>query len=96
MGLPLVYDVHHHRCLPDRLDEEEATEAAASTWGGREPWVHLSSPRGGWGSANPRLHADCIDPEDLPTAWRGRRMTVDVEAKAKERAVLALAAHLGR
>ena len=24
-GLPLVYDVHHHRCLPDRLTIEQAT-----------------------------------------------------------------------
>ena len=89
-GVPLVYDVHHHRCRPDGLSVAEATEAAAATWGGREPWVHISSPRDGWASPNPRPHADHVDPADFPDAWRGRRMTIDVEAKAKERAVVAI------
>jgi UV DNA damage endonuclease len=89
-GVPLVYDVHHHRCHSDELSVEEATELAAETWGGREPWCHLSSPRDGWASPNPRPHADYIDPADFPDAWPGRTMTIDVEAKAKERAVLAM------
>lgn len=89
-GIPLVYDVRHHRCLPDGLSVEEATEAAAATWGEREPWAHVSSPRGGWKAPNPRLHADRIDPADVPALWLGRRLTVDVEAKDKEHAVLAL------
>jgi len=89
-GVPLVYDVHHHRCLADGLSVQEATELAASTWGDREPYVHLSSPKGGWNGPNIRAHADYIDPTDFPDAWRGRTMTIDVEAKAKERAVLAL------
>ena len=90
MGVPLVYDAHHHRCHGDGLSVEDATEHAAATWGCREPWTHISSPREGWGAGNPRPHADYIDPRDFPEAWRGRRMTVDVEAKAKERAVVAL------
>jgi UV DNA damage endonuclease len=90
LGLPLVYDVHHHRCRPDGLPVEEATALAAETWGEREPYNHISSPRDGWDGANPRPHADYVDPSDFPDAWRGRRMTVDVEAKAKERAVVAL------
>lgn len=89
-AVPLVYDVHHHRCNPDGLGEEEATDAAAATWGKREPWVHLSSPRGGWTARDPRQHADYIDVQDIPVCWVGRRMTMDVEAKAKELAVLAL------
>ncbi len=89
-AVPLVYDVHHHRCNPDGLDEAEATDAAAATWGGREPWVHLSSPRGGWAAPDPRHHADHIDVRDVPAAWLSRRMTIDVEAKAKELAVVAL------
>jgi UV DNA damage endonuclease len=89
-GVPLVYDVHHHRCLGDGLSIEEATELAASTWGDREPYAHISSPREGWQAANVRAHADYIDPADFPDAWRGRTMTIDVEAKAKERAVLAV------
>ena len=89
-GVPMVYDAHHHRCHPDGLSVEEATEGASATWRGREPWMHISSPRDGWRASNPRPHADYIDPEDFPAAWLGRRITVDVEAKAKERAVLAL------
>ena len=90
MGIPLVYDVHHHRCHPDALDVAAATERAASTWRGREPHFHLSSPRAGWGSGDPRPHADYVVPDDFPDAWRDRALTVDVEAKAKERSVLAI------
>jgi UV DNA damage endonuclease len=95
-GVPLVYDAHHHRCHGDSLSEEEATALAAATWGEREPWTHISSPKLGWGAANPRPHADYIDPRDFPDAWLGRRMTIDVEAKAKERAVIELMAELQR
>ena len=94
-GVPLVYDVHHHRCLADGLTIEEATELAAETWNGREQYAHLSSPRGGWEGPNPRAHADYIDAADFPDAWLGRTMTVDVEAKAKERAVVAIREELG-
>jgi UV DNA damage endonuclease len=89
-GVPLVYDVHHHRCLGDGLSIAEATELAFATWHGREPYAHLSSPRGGWTGPNHRAHADYIDPADFPDVWRSRTMTIDVEAKAKERAVLAV------
>jgi UV DNA damage endonuclease len=34
LGIPLVYDVHHHRCNPDVLDVADATHRAAATWGG--------------------------------------------------------------
>jgi len=89
-GVPLVYDAHHHRCLPDGLSVAEASELAFGTWGEREPYAHISSPRDGWESPNPRAHADYIDPADFPGFWLDRTITVDVEAKAKERAVLAL------
>jgi UV DNA damage endonuclease len=89
-GLPLVYDAHHHRCHGDGLSVEEATDLAAATWGAREPWAHISSPREGWSGGDPRPHADYIAVTDFPRSWLGRRMTVDVEAKQKERAVLAL------
>jgi UV DNA damage endonuclease len=89
-GLPLVYDSHHHRCNPDALSVEEATLRAAETWGGREPYFHVSSPRDGWDAKNPRPHADY-----LPPLWRDLALTVDVEAKAKERAVLAIMEEVG-
>jgi UV DNA damage endonuclease len=89
LGLPLVYDAHHHRCNPDGLTEDEATDLAAATWNGREQYCHISSPRNGW-NGNPKPHADYIDPADFPACWKGRAMTVDVEAKAKELAVTRL------
>jgi UV DNA damage endonuclease len=94
MGVPLVYDAHHHRCHGDGLSVAEATDLAAATWGSREPWAHISSPRDGWDAPNPRPHADFIAIADFPRSWLGRRMTVDVEAKEKERAVLRLMGEL--
>jgi UV DNA damage endonuclease len=89
LDIPLVYDVHHHRCNPDGLTESKATDLAAITWQDREQYCHISSPRAGW-SGNPKPHADYIDPTDVPDCWRQRLMTVDVEAKAKELAVMRL------
>jgi len=89
-GVPLVYDAHHHRCLPDDLSVEQATEAARGTWKQREPLFHLSSPLAGWSGPKPERHHDYIDPQDFPAAWRGWSLTVEVEAKAKELAVARL------
>lgn len=96
LGMPLVYDVHHHRCNPDRLDIARATELAAATWAPREPWVHLSSPAEGWKGKNPRAHADYIKPSDVPAFWLDRSLTIDIEAKAKEHAVLRMRRWLER
>jgi len=97
LEVPLIYDVHHHRCNPDRLSVGEATDLAAATWGTREPWAHISSPATGWDEAgDPRPHADAIALSDVPDEWRDRTMTVDVEAKHKEKAVLRLKKALER
>jgi UV DNA damage endonuclease len=89
-GVPLVYDAHHHRCLPEGMSEEEATEVALSTWN-REPLFHISSPRDGWkDGTDPKPHADFIDPADFPPYWNNLDITIEVEAKAKEPAVIAL------
>ena len=95
LDLPLVYDVHHHRCRPDGLDEETATQKAMATWN-REPLFHLSSPAAGWAGKNPRPHHDYIDAADMPAFWRHLDITVEVEAKAKELAVARLMRDLAR
>ncbi|MCS7167626.1 MAG: UV DNA damage repair endonuclease UvsE [Gemmatales bacterium] len=95
LQIPLVYDVHHHRCLPDDLSVEQATELAYATWN-REPIFHISSPRSGWRSRDPTQHADFIRPADFPVCWLPLSMTVDVEAKAKEKAVLRLARYFAQ
>ena len=91
-----MYDVHHHRCNPDGLSIEEATQLTAETWqmAGREHYCHLSSPRAGWAAGDPKPHADYIDLADVPACWLGRTMTVDIEAKAKELAVVKLMTEL--
>lgn len=88
-GIPLVYDVHHHRCLPDTMSVQAATRGALSTWR-REPLFHLSSPHFGWGKGRCGPHHDYISPDDFPGEWRHLTLTVEVEAKAKEKAVLKL------
>lgn len=97
LNIPFVYDVHHHRCLPDAMDEGEATKQCTSWWQelGREPYFHISSPRNGWQKGSPKPHADYIDPDDFPPSWLDIDATIDVEAKAKELAVLRLKQDLG-
>ena len=94
-GIPLVYDVHHHRCNRDGLTVEEATEQAIATWN-REPMFHISSPIAGWKGPKPERHHDFIDVWDFPTCWKRLSITVEVEAKAKEVAVLKLKHELER
>lgn len=97
LGIPLVYDVHHHRLNPDGLSVEKATDITLESWAtsGREPWLHLSSPKD---RSHPacRSHADYIDLRDFPPYWRNLDATIDVEAKAKELAVLQLRRDLNR
>ncbi|SHJ04262.1 UV-damage endonuclease [Malonomonas rubra DSM 5091] len=90
-AIPLVYDVHHHRCNPDGLSIAAATEICLESWQrvDREPYLHISSPKQGW-DGNPKPHADFIDPADFPVEWLALDATLDVEAKAKEPAVLQL------
>ena len=88
-GIPFVYDVHHHRCLKDGMSIEEATKRAVATWN-REPLFHLSSPKYGWENKDTRSHADYISLVDLPEQWLDLDITVEVEAKEKELAVLKL------
>ena len=89
LKIPLVYDLHHHRCLPDGWNVEDTTHRALKTWN-REPLFHISSPLKSWQDGNPRNHHDYINPCDLPELWLNLDITVEVEAKAKELAVLKL------
>jgi len=95
LSIPLVYDVHHHRCNPDGLTVAEATDACLQSWRrvDREPYLHLSSPKQGW-QGKPRPHADFIDVEDFPGEWLDLDATLDIEAKAKEVAVKQLMTEL--
>lgn len=92
-GVPLVYDVHHHRCNPDGLSVDQATQNALATWD-RAPLFHISSPLEGWDGPKPERHHDFIDVQDFPDCWRRKTINVEVEAKAKEVAVLKLMSEL--
>lgn len=94
-GIPMVYDAHHHRCLKDGWSVEEATARALQTWN-REPLFHISSPIEGWRGKHPERHHDFIEPRDFPAPWLKLQLTVEVEAKAKEQAVLQLQRWLDR
>lgn len=47
LGVPVVWDAHHHRCHdPDGIPEHEALGLALATWpAGVRPKIHYSSPR---------------------------------------------------
>lgn len=94
LHIPFVYDVHHHRCNPDGLSVEDVTEKALSTWD-REPLFHISSPETGWQGDVCRKHHKYINISDFPLCWTSKKITVEVEAKAKECAVLRLRQELG-
>lgn len=85
-NIPLVYDVHHHRCNQDDLLVADATAEAIVTWD-REPMFHISSPIAGWKGPHPRRHHDFINLRDFPQCWNELTVTVEIEAKAKEVAV---------
>lgn len=90
LKIPLVYDVHHHRCLSDSFSVEQASYQAYETWD-REPLFHISSPQEGWISHKPQKHHDFIDKQDFPLFWLDfSKLTVEVEARKKELAVLKL------
>ena len=75
-------------------DLPEKIERVVATWHGRVPKFHLSSQRP---SASPRSHADFIDENDfreftevMHAVDRDDPYDLMIEAKAKDRAVLAL------
>jgi len=97
LDLPLVYDVHHHRCNRDGLTVQEATNASIQSWKAArrgEAYFHLSSPKNGWQGSDPKPHAEMIDMKDFPVEWIGLDATIDIEAKAKELAVKEVMNHL--
>lgn len=98
LGIPFVYDVHHHRCNPDGMSEDKATALCAGTWEkrGKTPHFHISSPKNGCDAGNPRPHADFINPADFPECWFGLDAVADIEAKAKEKAIIRLRGDMSR
>jgi UV DNA damage endonuclease len=89
IGIPVVFDYHHHQFNTGDLTEEEALAMACSTWPkGIKPVVHYSESKALHESNDklkPQAHSDYIN--SLPNTY-GFDVDCMVEAKAKELAIL--------
>ena len=89
IGIPIVFDYHHHKFCTGGLTEQEALELAISTWPkGIKPIVHYSESKAlheGNEKLKPQAHSDYIN--ELPNLY-GNDVDVMVEAKAKELSIL--------
>ena len=89
IGIPIVFDYHHHKFCTGDLSEQEALELAISTWPKDiKPIVHYSESKALHESDDklkPQAHSDYIN--DLPDLY-GNDVDVMVEAKAKELSIL--------
>ena len=88
IGIPIVFDYHHHRFCTGDLSEQEALEMAISTWGDIKPVVHYSESRNieqEDDKIRPQAHSDYV--YDYIDTY-GNEVDIMVEAKAKELAVL--------
>ena len=88
IGVPIVFDYHHHRFCDGGLSEQEALELAISTWPtGITPVVHYSESRSKERldeSIRPQAHSDYV--YDYIDTY-GHDIDIMVEAKHKELAV---------
>ena len=88
IGIPIVFDYHHHRFCDGGLSEKEALEMAISTWSdGIVPVVHYSESRSKEQldeSIRPQAHSDYV--YDYIDNY-GHDIDIMIEAKHKELAV---------
>ncbi len=89
IGIPIVFDYHHHKFCTGDMTEQEALELAISTWPkGITPVVHYSESKALHESNNklkPQAHSDYIN--NLPNTY-GNKVDIMVESKAKELSIL--------
>jgi len=88
IGIPIVFDYHHHKFCTGDLSEQEALELAMSTWPDDiVPVVHYSESKSEHElneSIKPQAHSDLI--KELPNTY-GNVVDIMVEAKHKELAI---------
>jgi len=88
IGVPIVFDYHHHKFCTGDMSEQEALEMAISTWPeGITPATHYSESRRDEqkdDKIKPQAHSDYVY-EKINTY--GHDIDIMVEAKAKELAV---------
>ena len=87
IGIPIVFDYHHHKFCTGDLTEEQALKLAATTWGDITPVVHYSESKSlheNNDKIKPQAHSDYIN--QIPNTY-GVKVDVMLEAKAKELAL---------
>jgi len=87
IGIPIVFDYHHHRFCNGGLSEEDALEVAISTWNNIVPVVHYSESRSieqEDDKIKPQAHSDYV--LDYIDTY-GNDVDIMIEAKHKELAV---------
>ncbi len=83
IGIPIIFDYHHHKFCTGDLTEQQALELAISTWPeGIVPAVHYSESAVG---KKPQAHSDYIF-ETINTY--GNELDIMVEAKQKDLTIL--------
>lgn len=88
IGIPIVFDYHHHKFCTGDLSEEDALRLATSTWGTVTPVVHYSESKAlheNDSKIKPQAHSDYI--ETLPNTY-GLDVDIMLETKQKELALL--------
>ncbi len=89
IGIPIVFDYHHHKFCDGGLTEEEALNLAISSWPKNiTPVVHYSESKSIHEKNNqikPQAHSDYIN--KLPKTY-GKKVDIMVEAKAKELSIM--------
>jgi UV DNA damage endonuclease len=89
IGIPIVFDYHHHQFCTGDLSEEAALKLAGTTWPkGITQLTHYSESKAlheNNAKIKPQAHADYIN--QLPETY-GVDIDIEVEAKAKELAIL--------
>ena len=88
IGIPIVFDYHHHKFCTGDMSEQEALELACSTWpDGITPATHYSESRSkeyNDEKIRPQAHSDYVY-DKIETY--GNKIDVMIEAKHKELAV---------
>ncbi len=87
IGVPIVYDQHHHEIGPQDVSANEAIHMAYETWGNIRPVCHLSNSKKEYEDSSVVItaHSDYIY---KPFIDYGLTVDVVIEAKMKEQAVL--------
>ena len=87
IGVPIVFDYHHHKFCTGDMSEQEALEMALSTWGDIKPVTHYSESRRDEQedeTIRVQAHSDYVYDK---IEMYGNDFDIMVEAKAKELAV---------